>query len=267
MKDQLLEIAGRQQGVNAKANIMREYLQAYILRIMHDHGAFRKTAFLGGTALRFLHNLPRFSEDLDFSNVSGKKYPFVELAKKIKNELILSGYDVSVSYNDNKTVYYAFFKFREILYNAGISPNKEQNLSIKIEIDTKPPKGGVLTTEIVNKYFPMSFLTYDVATLFAGKLNALLTRTYVKGRDYFDLAWYLSKWKTLSPNFAFLKNALKQMGWKKNYPVENNWKELIYRRIDSADWKKVNNDVKNLLENPSDMNIFNKENTLRLIED
>ena len=61
MKDYCLELSSRQTTFNAKLNIMREYLQAYALRIMHDKGVFRSTAFLGGTALRFLYNIPRFS--------------------------------------------------------------------------------------------------------------------------------------------------------------------------------------------------------------
>ncbi len=71
MKDYVLELVSKKEGYNAKLNAMREYLQAYILRVMHDEGVFRSVAFLGGTALRFLHGLPRFSEDLDFS-LAGK---------------------------------------------------------------------------------------------------------------------------------------------------------------------------------------------------
>lgn len=66
MKDYVLELVSAKTGYNAKLNIMREYLQAFILRIMHDNKAFRSAAFLGGTALQFLYDLPRFSENLDF---------------------------------------------------------------------------------------------------------------------------------------------------------------------------------------------------------
>jgi len=85
VRDYVLELVAARTGLNAKLNIMREYLQAYILRIMHDEGVFRSTAFLGGTALRFLHKLPRFSEDLDFS-ITGdtQQYTFVDLVAKIK---------------------------------------------------------------------------------------------------------------------------------------------------------------------------------------
>ncbi|MBI4243915.1 MAG: nucleotidyl transferase AbiEii/AbiGii toxin family protein [Planctomycetes bacterium] len=265
MKDYVLELVSQQTGLNAKLNIMREYLQAYVLKVMHNEGVFRTTAFLGGTALRFLYNLPRFSEDLDFSIVKKDGYKFVELVKKLRNELILAGYDISVSYNEKKTVQHAFFKFGGLMYETGISPLKDQKFSIKIEIDTNPPEGAILKTDVVNKYFPISFLSYDISSLFTGKLNALLCRGYTKGRDFFDIGWYLSKWRDLTPNMTLLQNGLKQTGWKKEMPTENNWRDFLYEVVKGANWKKVEQDVKNFLENPSDMNVFNKENVLKLI--
>ena len=83
MKDFVLELAQKKTGFNAKLNAMREYLQAYILRIMHDEGLFRAAAFLGGTALRFLYNIPRFSEDLDFSALDKREIDFLKLIKKL----------------------------------------------------------------------------------------------------------------------------------------------------------------------------------------
>lgn len=246
---------------------MREYLQAYILKIMQDSGFFRKTAFVGGTALRFLYDLPRFSEDLDFSLVKKDNFNFIAVIKKIKEELILAGYDnIEISYNDKKTVNHAFIKFSDLLYEAGITAMRSQKLSIKIEIDTNPPKGADLETSIVNRYFIFSFLTYDVPSLFAGKLHALFNRKYTKGRDYFDIGWYLSKWKGLSPNIILLQNALTQTDWKGVIPEEDNWKELLCKTIEETNWKKVLQDVENFLENSKDKNIFTKENILHLLK-
>ena len=111
MKDYLLELASQKEGYNAKLNTMREYLQAYILRVMHDEGVFRSTAFLGGTALRYLYGLPRFSEDLDFSSTEKHQISFAALLKKIIAELSAATYNVSVDYNDKKAVHSAFIKF------------------------------------------------------------------------------------------------------------------------------------------------------------
>ena len=267
MKDYVLELVSKQAGINAKLNIMREYLQAYALKILYAQGFFRSTAFLGGTALRFLYNLPRFSEDLDFSLVTNMKYLFVDIIRKIKEEFLLAGYDISVSYNDKKSVNHAFLRFAGLMYEAGISPLKSQNLSIKIAVDINPPAGAEVKTDIVNKFFPISFLSYDLPSLFAGKLHALLSRKYTKGRDFFDLGWYLSRWKDISPNFALLENGLLQTGWKGEMPSENNWRDFFYTIVAQADWEKVKKDVENFLENPSDLDIFSQENVLRLLSE
>lgn len=265
MKDYVLELVSGKEGYNAKLNAMREYLQAYTLRVMHDEGVFRSVAFLGGTALRFLHGLPRFSEDLDFSLTQKPQVKFEALLKKIMSELAAAGYDTTLSYNDKKTVNSAFVKFSGLLFEAGISPLKSQKFSIKIEIDNKPPEGAILETQLVNKYFPISFLSYDTKSLFAGKLHALLSRKYAKGKDYFDLGWYLSKWKGIEPNFVLLENALEQTGWSKDIPGKDSWRNFIYKVVENTDWKKVRQDVESFLENPSDLNIFTKENTLQLL--
>ncbi len=265
MKDYLLELVSKQSGYNAKLNAMREYLQAYTLRIMHDEGLFRTTAFLGGTALRFLHDLPRFSEDLDFSLAKEKDHQFSGLIRKVKEELVLAGYNVTATYNEEKTVCSSFVKFEGLMYEAGISPLKSQKFSIKIEIDTNPPEGAVLKTDIINKFFPISFLSYDLPSLFAGKIHALLSRRYTKGRDFFDLGWYLSKWKGLAPNLTLLENALKQTGWQGEIPSEETWRVLLGKVVQDTDWKKVKQDVENFLENPRDLEILTKENILGLL--
>ncbi|MEA3307254.1 MAG: nucleotidyl transferase AbiEii/AbiGii toxin family protein [Elusimicrobiota bacterium] len=266
MKDYLLELLAKHADHNVKLNMAREYLQAYALRALYNSGMFRTTAFLGGTALRFFYDLPRFSQDLDFSIMENPKYSFEDILKKIKSEFILGGYNADVSYNEKQAVQSAFLKFHDLMYEAGMSPHKNQILSIKIEIDSKPPSGAVSETRIINKYFPIAFLSYDLPSLFAGKLHAILSRKYIKGRDYFDLAWYLSKWTDISPNFILLENSLIQTGWKGEMPNKKIWRVLIREKIKKTDWKAVNDDVKNFLENPADMKVFSKENILLLLE-
>ena len=265
MKDYCLELVAAQKSSAMKYNAMREYLQAYVLRVMHDRGAFHSAAIVGDTALRFLYDLPRFSEDLDFSLHKNFDVPFADLMDVIKQELILAGYEASVDYNETKAVQSAFIKLEGLLYETKLSALKGQKFSIKIEIDTKPPRGAVLTTQIVNKFFPIAFLSYDLPSLLAGKIHALLNRKYTKGRDFFDIAWYLSRFKTILPNFKLLHNALTQTGYTKKMPTENNWREHLSDVIQKADWKTVHKDVDNFLENPKDMDIFTQENVLKII--
>ncbi|OGC14396.1 hypothetical protein A2526_04095 [candidate division WOR-1 bacterium RIFOXYD2_FULL_36_8] len=266
MKEYLFSIIKDVELPNQKLNLMREYLQAYILKILFDAGFFHDAAFVGGTALRFLYNLPRFSEDLDFSLVEpGKKYSFVKTIEKTKYELEKSGYIVEVKYREESTVNYAFVKFQDILFESGVSALKNQKLSVKLEIDTKPPRGAGVDNIITNKFFPISFTAYDKSSLLSGKIHCLLSRKYTKGRDYFDLGWYLTKWADLEPNYELLKNSLKQTNWQGVMPDKSNWKKLLLEVIDKTDWKTVNKDVKNFLETESDLKILNKENIIKLL--
>lgn len=268
MKEYALELARQKGTYGEKFNILREYVQACILRIMYDLGIFRQTAFVGGTALRFLYQLPRFSEDLDFSTVSaGKRKKWSDVTEKMCDELKQMGYQVSIKANDQNVVQSASVKFESLLHEAGLSPLKSQKLFVKVEIDSNPPAGFECETKIVNKYFPIAFLTHDLPTLFAGKVHALLNRKYTKGRDFFDLFWYLSTWKELRPNILFLNNALKQTGWSGDFPSEDNWKNFLARVVKRSDWEKVRDDVSPFLEHSRDSSVFSKDNVLLMLEE
>ncbi|MBD3320447.1 MAG: hypothetical protein GF350_05050 [Chitinivibrionales bacterium] len=267
MKEYALELAAARDTSLQKVNSMREYLQAYILRIMQDRGMFRSLAFIGGTALRFLHDLPRFSEDLDFSLLQpSMPVPLVRMLADIRKECEAAGYRIGISYNDTKTVRHAFLKFADLLYEAGVSPLRDQNISVKIEIDTNPPAGAVQVTQIVNKYLLLSFNTYDIPSLFAGKLHAVLGRRYSKGRDFFDLGWYLSRWKEIEPNIELLTNALKQTGWEAAYPAPDTWRSIVRQAVMKADWRAIENDVAKFLLRPGDLQIMTRENIIAMLE-
>ena len=266
MKDYCLELVAKQSTPAGKYNIMREYVQAYVLKIMQEAGVLPSYAFVGGTALRFLYELPRFSEDLNFSLVKTSEYPFKDLLSKIKQELTAAGYETGVTYRDEKTVYSAFIKFEGLLFEAGLSPLKNEKFSIKIEIDMRPPQGAVVVTKLINKFFPMAFLTYDLPSLFAGKVHAVLSRKYVKGRDYYDIVWYLSRYKELQPNFALLASALAQTGWEGKPVTEKNWRFILSGQVKETDWDIVTRDVTSFLEHPGEMKALTKENVLSVID-
>ena len=265
MKDYALQLVSSRTGYNEKLNCLREYLQAYVLRILFDDGFFDCCAFIGGTALRFGYRIPRFSEDLDFSAIGGELYPFESGMLKLKRELEISGYDLTIKYNLSKTVRYALIGFAGILFEAGISPHPNQKLSIKIDLDSRPPEGAVTATRISNVYFPLAYATYELSSLFAGKLNALLCRSSTKGRDFFDLGWYLSRWPHLSPNFVLLRNSLRQAGWEESFPSKADWRTILYGVVETADWKLVEADVTPFLERPADLKIFTQKNILQLL--
>ena len=151
------------------------------------------------------------------------------------------------------------------MFEAELSPLKSQNFSVKLEIDTKPPAGGATQTRMVNKFFPVTFLTFDLPSLFAGKIHALLTRPYTRGRDYFDLSWYLSRNKGLEPNFVLLKNALTQTDYKKKFPESGNWRQVLMEKLKKTDWETIQSDVKNFLENPNDLEALSIDNFRSLL--
>jgi len=137
---------------------------------------------------------------------------------------------------------------------------------VKLEIDMRPPEGAKSDTKLVNKYFLISFRSYDLPSLFAGKMHALLNRKYTKGRDYYDLVWYLTKWKTLEPNFNLLTNALKQTGWDQAMPNKATWKNLLRQRVNKAQWNAVMDDMLPFLSHPDESRVLTKQNVLNLLK-
>lgn len=258
MKEHLLNIVSSITDPAMKTNVMREYLQVYVLRAMFEKGHFSQVAFVGGTALRFIFNVPRFSEDLGFSLVSKEGYDFQRILNEIKRSLSNANYSASFKFKTERAVNTAFLKFPELLHLAGLTHRKGQNLSIKLDVDTNPPKGGVLATTLVNKYFPITFTHYDLPSLFAGKLHAIFTRPYVKGRDYFDLVWLISRNKDLQPNLNLLNNALEQTGNKLRVTLDN-WRGKVLERVESADWTKIVADATAFTEDPLMMNSMKLE--------
>lgn len=97
-----------------------------------------------------------------------------------------------------------------ILKEVGLAGVPEQKLSIKFEIDSNPPCGGVSEVGIINRHAMFALRYYDLPSLMAGKIHALITRKYAKGRDWYDLVWYRARRPAVEPNLEFLQNALDQ---------------------------------------------------------
>lgn len=122
MKDRALEAASRFDDPGRRLNALREYLQAFVMRSLHESEASRSISFVGGTALRFLENLPRFSEDLDFSQVSSGEYDPARWLRKLKRDLHLAGFDSTVRWMDRRPVQAAWIRTGSLLAEAGCRP-------------------------------------------------------------------------------------------------------------------------------------------------
>lgn len=266
MKDRALSIAKQEKNTQLSINKLREYLQHLILRELFEQNILDNLVFHGGTALRILFDLRRFSEDLDFHLGDNNSFNFHHCTKKLKQHLTLQGYQLSLKENFEGAVQSVFVKFESLLYEAGLSSQKEEKLRVKIEVDMNPPTGFMTNFSLVNTYFPFGLIHHNKESFLAGKLHAVIQRSFTKGRDYYDLWFYLSRWKGLNPNIKYLNNALKQTNYEGPSLEVHNWKEVTAEKIKDVDWDYVVSDLEPFLENQNDLRIFKKQTLLNLLK-
>lgn len=191
---------------------VREYLQIVILKTICGSKYGRALSFMGDTCLRICYGLKRYSEDLDFAlDRPLDSYSFPALVKMIAAETGRRGFDVETTIDEESAVHKSFVKFSNLLYPMKLSHRKDHKLQIKVEVDTRPipVTNDELESHFVAKYdeiFPL--LKHRDETLFAGKVLALLGRTYTKGRDYYDLVWFLARRTQI--DLVYLNNGIKQ---------------------------------------------------------
>ena len=266
MKSQALAIVAESTLSRQAYQKLREYLQHVILRILFEQKVLKDWVFHGGTALRIAHNLNRFSEDLDFYlKKIDRDYSLFSVAEKLNKALCLQGYSISVSPAKKKAVQSTFIKFNNLLFESGLTHYREEKMSIKLEIDTNPPKGYRCNNVLINTFFPFSLIHQDPGSFLSGKIHALLQRPYTKGRDYYDLMFLLSRWERISPNLEYLNNALKQTNYE-GLPVRaDNWKKILSECIRQADWPGIRKDIEPFLESSADLALVDKDLLLGLL--
>jgi hypothetical protein len=247
-------------------NLAREYLQARILGTLQRVGAMIPLAFHGGTALRFLYASARNSEDLDVALEQARSlYDFRAYLRAIQSAFTAEGYTLDLKVSDQKPVHSAFVRFRGLLYDLALSPYRDEVLAIKIEVDTNPLAGAGLATTVIRRHVPLQLHHHDRASLLAGKLHAVLQRPYLKGRDLYDLLWYLSDPDWPAPNLTLLNNALQQTGWAAEPLTEDNWRQAVRRRLQAVAWEQVVHDVRPFLDLSADAGLLTAENLMRVL--
>jgi len=247
-----------------KTHVVREDLQIIVLKILYDLGMFKIIAFVGGTALRMLFDLQRFSEDLDFSITKKNGYNFHKLSQDLQYQLKKYGLAVDVKENDSKIVQTLMLRFRDILPALSLSPLESQKLSIRIEIDTNPPKGWQTEISLISKMYTFTVVHYDTPSLYASKLCACFFRKYVKGRDFYDLIWYLGK--KVVPNFKLLNNAIRQFHPEATMVTAQNFKEFLKEQLAKVDFNYVRKDVERFLVNKEEVSLLDKGLIIKLIK-
>lgn len=185
-------------------DVLREYLQTRILKELSLSEYNDAISFLGGTSLRFLHQLDRYSEDLDFDLVKKEKVDINQLEKTLKKRLERQGLKVDTKVKTTENIHIIYFKFKEVLKEFGFTVPKDEKFVIKFEIDFNPYANLSYESKFVdsfNERFPVFINT--LPTLFAQKIMALKFRPYQKGRDFYDLVWFLAQ-RGLEPNYQIL---------------------------------------------------------------
>ena len=246
------------KSVDDSVRALREIIQEVALLGLWRAKFFEHAAFYGGTALRILYGLDRFSEDLDFSLLTPS--PYFNLARytaSLEEELQAFGFNVRVEMVDKgleSAVQSAFLKANTrnelLVIEAGEELTGQvaagQVLKVKIEVDTDPPPGFSTQTRYLLQPIPFAVRSYSLPDLFAGKMHAILFRKWknrVKGRDWYDLVWYAANHPQL--NLAHLEQRMRQTGhWsgdKSLSPVV--FTDLLFEAIDRLDVNQARKDV------------------------
>ena len=259
MKEQALQIAEAATTDRERRNLLREYLQHVLLRQLFERDLLDELIFHGGTALRIIHDLPRFSEDLDFHTKEVSGFDLGEHLEDLQLGLEQSGYSLSLKPSLQRNVQSCMFRFEELLQECGLAGDPRQELNIKLEINTNPLASSKSERAPIDQYLPFVVLHHDRSSFISGKLHAIHQRNYAKGRDYFDLMFFLQRWRDVAPNIEYLANALEQTGYEGPTIAAENWKQLTVSRIREVDWSGIQRDVVPFLLRPADSKMLDGE--------
>jgi predicted nucleotidyltransferase component of viral defense system len=258
---------------------MREIMQEIALAALSRTDFFKKAAFYGGTALRIFHGLDRYSEDLDFSLLDkDPNFTLQPYFNVIHEEFESLGIRVSIREKEKRfktPIESAFLKsetiwqelvLEDIIKQHGIKSNK--SVKIKIEIDRVPPLDFETEEKLLVKPFSFYVNCFDLSSLFAGKLHALLFRKWknrVKGRDWYDMEWYIRKGIALNKKH-FLLRAIETQDWKEDQINEEQILNLLKQKIDTVSFKAVKEDVRKFIKDDDQLEIWSAKYFNDLVE-
>jgi predicted nucleotidyltransferase component of viral defense system len=257
------------QNKEAAESALREIMQEVALAGLSRAGFFEKAAFYGGTALRIFYGLDRYSEDLDFSLLEiNPGFSLESYLGAIETEFEALGMTVSVK-EKKKTkqtnVDSAFLKsetiWRELILEGVIPQTGLANtpsLKIKLEVDTEPPLGFETEEKLLVKPFSFYVKCFTAPNLFAGKMHALLFRKWqkrVKGRDWYDMEWYIKKGIPLHLHH-FLLRAQDSGDWTQPSITESEFIELVKSRIDTVSFENIKDDIVRFIPDENVLDIW-----------
>jgi len=251
---------------------LREIMQEIALAGLQRAGFFERAAFYGGTALRIFYGLDRFSEDLDFSLLAvNHEFSLDKYLDAILVEFESLGMKVSVKEkekNNRSNIQSAFLKsetiwkelvLEDIIPQSGL--DQKANIKIKLEVDTNPPLGFETEEKLLLKPFSFYVKCFTLSDLFAGKMHALLFRKWgnnVKGRDWYDMEWYIKKGIALNLEH-FVLRAKDSGDWPNDTITKNEFMELLTLRIDTVNLNRVKADINRFIPDPRAIEIWSSE--------
>ena len=262
------------RGLNDYVNALREILQEVALLGLWRGKFFEKAALYGGTALRVLYGLDRFSEDMDFSLLEPlDSFDITGYASFLQKETEGFGFDIQLERIDKTIqtpVQSAFLKANTRKQFLVIETGEEilqaipkgKIVKIKLEVDTDPPPGFETQTRYILQPIPFAVRAFVLPDLFAGKMHAILCRRWkgrVKGRDWYDLVWYAANHPEL--HLYHLEQRMRQTGdWKGDAPLTSErFKDLLVITIDNLDIDQARKEVEPFVKNPENLSIWSRE--------
>jgi hypothetical protein len=262
------------RSLNDSLRALREVMQETALLGLWRSKFFEKAAFYGGTALRVLFGLDRFSEDLDFSLLEKNEgFDLAEYGDALKRELDSFGFDVEIENRikpAGTAIQSAFLKAntRSQMITVGFERGliqqvpRNQVLKIKLEIDTDPPSGFSTETRYLLRPVPFAVRTFSLPDLFAGKMHAVLCREWksrVKGRDWYDLVWFAGYHPEL--HLSHLEQRMRQTGhWEGAMALTaTEFRLLLTRRIDLVNIDQIRREVEPFVKDTASLALWSKE--------
>ena len=255
------------QNAEQRLNAQHQAMQQIVLAGLQKGGFFEHAAFYGGTCLRIFHNLPRFSEDMDFSLT--EKNPSIHLEnyfQAIQDVFAFTGKEVVITKKEKLNfgrVESAFLKEDTSAYD--IVFRTEKAIKVKIELDTDPPLLFDTEQKLLMKPYSLMVRCFTLPDLFAGKMHALVYRNWksrVKGRDWYDFEWYIRF--NVPLNFKHLQERIREFSGKEVSKEE--FMQLLRERLSTADINQVKQDVLPFVDRPSDLNIWSNDYFLQLAD-
>jgi predicted nucleotidyltransferase component of viral defense system len=259
------------QDAEAYYQALREVMQEIALAGLYRGGFFNKAAFYGGTALRIFYGLERFSEDLDFSLLD--KQPDFSLEhyfRAIETEFEALGIVVDIKAkkkSKQSDIESAFLKSDTRIHELQIQGMYQQSWSlnkpikIKFEVDTQPPLGFMTEEKLLLQPFSFYVKCFAAGDLFAGKLHALLYRSWknrVKGRDWYDFEWYVRHGHSVHlPHFLIRAQESGQLSSLETIDIDT-VKTLLHERIEQIDFEQAKLDVVPFLKNTDELDLWSQ---------